>query len=138
MAALFRLNCVPSLRRGLTLMARKETLCRKITTTPRYNKEESVKKKWVSYGFDTGNEADDRHGLHQTMFVVVTLCFVVGGAVIGYLPDVNNVDWAQREAYLQLRYREEHGLPLVDQNVVDPAKIYLPSDEELGDTNIII
>lgn len=43
-----------------------------------------------------------------------------------------------REAYLQLHRREKLGLPLVDKNLIDPAKIELPSDEELGDTEIII
>lgn len=47
-------------------------------------------------------------------------------------------DWTQREAYLQLHRREKLGLPLVDKNYIDPAKIELPSDEELGDTDIVI
>lgn len=143
MAALFRMNCVQGLRRGLALMTPKETMiCRRIATTPRYYdnvKEKSlVKKKWVSYGFSEENEAEDRHTLHVTLFVVITIVFVLGGTVMGYLPDVRGRDWAQREAYLQLRYREEHGLPLIDPNLIDPSKIILPSDEELGDTEIII
>lgn len=48
------------------------------------------------------------------------------------------LDWAQREAYLQLRHREAEGLPLIDPNLVDPEKIELPDDEELGKTEIII
>lgn len=141
MAALFRMNCIQALRRGLTLTARRETVCRRITTTPKYDKEEAaqpVKKKWVSYGFNDENEAKDIHSLHQTMFVVVTICLVLGGTVMAYFPDVKSTDWAQREAYLQLRYREEHGLPLIDPNLIDPSKIKLPTDEELGDTDIII
>lgn len=138
MAALFRTNCVQALRRGLALTARKETVCRRITTTSKYDKDKPVKKKWVSYGFSEENEADDVHALHQTMFVTVTLCLVVGGTVMAYFPDVKGTDWAQREAYLQLRYREEHGLPPIDPNLIDPSKIKLPTDEELGDTDIII
>lgn len=143
MAALFRMNCVQGLRKGLALMTPKETtICRRIATTPRYHdkvKEKTlVKKKWVSYGFSIEDEAEDRHTLHATMFVLVTLVFVVGTTVMAYLPDVRNRDWAQREAYLRLRYREEHELPLIDPNLIDPAKITLPSDEELGDTEIII
>lgn len=57
---------------------------------------------------------------------------------MAYLPDVKGKDWAQREAYLQLRYREEHGLLPIDPNVIDPSKVVLPTDEELGDTDIII
>ncbi|XP_032681721.1 NADH dehydrogenase [ubiquinone] 1 beta subcomplex subunit 11, mitochondrial [Odontomachus brunneus] len=140
MAALFRMNCVQGLRKGLALTARRETVCRRITTTPRYDKEETqpVKKKWVSYGFSEKDEAEDIHALHQTMFVTVTLCIVLGATIVAYLPDSKGTDWAQREAYLQLRYKEEHGLPRIDPNVVDPSKIYLPSDEELGDMEIII
>lgn len=47
-------------------------------------------------------------------------------------------EWAQREAYLELARREAAGLPLVDPNLIDPSKIELPTDEELGDTEIII
>ena len=48
------------------------------------------------------------------------------------------MDWVAREARLELHRREKLGLPLVDKNYIDPAKIELPSDEELGDTEIII
>ncbi|KAL6442406.1 hypothetical protein ACFW04_002562 [Cataglyphis niger] len=143
MAALFRMNYMQSLRRGLALMTPKETtIYRRITTTPNYYdnvKEKTlVKKKWVSYGFSVTDEAEDRHTMHATMFVVVTIVFVLGFTVMAYLPDVRGKDWAQREAYLQIRYREEQGLPLIDPNLIDPSKITLPSDEELGDTEIII
>jgi NADH dehydrogenase (ubiquinone) 1 beta subcomplex subunit 11 len=47
-------------------------------------------------------------------------------------------DWSQREAFLELRRREAAGLPLIDCNLVEPSKISLPSDEELGTTEIII
>lgn len=47
-------------------------------------------------------------------------------------------DWAQREAYLLVREREAKGLPLVDCNYVDESKIVLPSEEELGDFELII
>lgn len=125
------------------MSSKETTICRRITTTPSCydsTKEEvkPVKRKWVSYGFSEEDEAEDCHAMHQTMFVVISIVLVLGGTVLGYLPDVRNKDWAQREAYLQLRYREEHGLPLVDRNMIDPSKIILPTDEELGDTEIII
>ena len=47
-------------------------------------------------------------------------------------------DWAQREAYLTLRHREAAGLALISKDYVDLAAISLPSEEELGDTEIII
>lgn len=95
-------------------------------------------KNWVSYGFDMTSKEVDRSALHSIMFASVSLCLVVGGFYITYLPDYNLKDWAQREAFLELRRREKAGLPLVDPNLIDPAKIQLPSDEELGDTEIII
>lgn len=47
-------------------------------------------------------------------------------------------DWSVREAFLQVHRREKLGLPVIDKNLVDPSLIELPSDEELGDTEIII
>ena len=47
-------------------------------------------------------------------------------------------EWAQREAYLLIAKRERDGLPYIDKNFMDPEKINLPTDEELGDTEIII
>lgn len=76
--------------------------------------------------------------MHSAFFFSVTLCIVFGGFVFTYYPDVMLRDWAQREAYLELRRREAQGLPRIDRNLIDPSKIVLPSDEELGDTEIII
>ncbi|EZA48095.1 hypothetical protein DMN91_006475 [Ooceraea biroi] len=143
MAALLRTTCVQGLRKGLALITSKEApICRKVTTTPgRYSagpKENPTKRKWISYGFSKTDEALDRHSLHQILFCSITIALICGGTIMAYLPDVNLTDWAQREAYLQLRYKEEHGLPPVDRNLIDPSKIILPTDEELGDTEIII
>ncbi|EFA10819.1 NADH dehydrogenase [ubiquinone] 1 beta subcomplex subunit 11, mitochondrial-like Protein, partial [Tribolium castaneum] len=95
-------------------------------------------KNWVSYGFDAKGKESDRTAMHSIMFASVTLCLVCGGYFMMYAPDYNLKDWSQREAFLELRRREKMGLPLVDPNLIDPAKIQLPSDEELGDTEIII
>ena len=46
--------------------------------------------------------------------------------------------WEKREALLEIARREQLGLPLIDPNFVDPSKIHLPTDEELGDFDIII
>lgn len=95
-------------------------------------------KNWVSYGFDHKNKDIDRAATAMIFFTSVTLMLVIGSVYIAYLPDYTLQDWAQREAFLELRRREEAGLPLIDPNLIDPAKIVLPSDEELGDTEIII
>jgi len=63
----------------------------------------------------------------------------MGGYVLyTYGPDRGLKDWAQREAYLTLRHREAAGLALISKDYVDLAAISLPSEEELGDTEIII
>lgn len=98
----------------------------------------ATNKNWVSYGFEKKSEADDKRNMHSIFFVSVTLCLVGIGFVWAYLPDYNLRDWAQREAFLELRRREAQGLPLVDPNLIDPSKIELPSDSELGDTEIIV
>lgn len=47
-------------------------------------------------------------------------------------------DWAQREGYLELRRREAAGRDPISPDYVDVNSIVLPSDEELGSTEIII
>nr|XP_031828138.1 NADH dehydrogenase [ubiquinone] 1 beta subcomplex subunit 11, mitochondrial [Nomia melanderi] len=96
------------------------------------------KKPWVSYGFHYEDKFEDRIRMHQTMFVLVSVLFVTLSVVTVYWPDPQLHDWAKREAYLQLRYREENGLPLVDPNLIDPSKVVLPSEEELSDVELII
>ncbi|XP_066151597.1 NADH dehydrogenase [ubiquinone] 1 beta subcomplex subunit 11, mitochondrial [Euwallacea fornicatus] len=95
-------------------------------------------KNWISYGYEYENKVDDRRAMHSVMFAGITLCMVVVGFVWSYAPDYNLRDWAVREAFLELRRREAAGLPLVDPNFIPPENILLPSDEELGDTEIII
>jgi len=46
--------------------------------------------------------------------------------------------WEKREALLEIARRQKLGLPLISENYIDPSKIQLPSDEELGDFDIII
>ncbi|XP_049857818.1 NADH dehydrogenase [ubiquinone] 1 beta subcomplex subunit 11, mitochondrial [Schistocerca gregaria] len=95
-------------------------------------------KNWISYGFDMKDKEEDRNAMNSTMFFSVTLCLVVGSFIWAYSPDYQNRDWAQREAFLEIRRREALGLPHIDPNLIDPDKVVLPTDEELGDTEIII
>jgi len=62
--------------------------------------------------------------------------FLITELVIALL--FRDVAWAQREAYLELARREEGGLPLIDANLIESSRVALPSDEELGDFEIII
>lgn len=93
---------------------------------------------WVSYGFDRNNETDDLNAMHSIFFFGITFCLMFGGFFFTYFPDFKARDWSHRQAFLELRRREAEGLPLVEMNYVDPAKIQLPTDEELGDRDIII
>lgn len=93
---------------------------------------------WISYGFDDESEAEDRHRMHQTLFVTISLMVMGCGYILTYLPDFKDNEWAFREGHLELRRREKLGLPLIDPNFIDPSKFTLPTDEELKDREIII
>lgn len=95
-------------------------------------------KNWVSYGFDQRDRSWDRQVMRGQMFAGVTVCLVFGGFLLAYSPDLRNVEWARREAYLTLRERERLGLPPISADYHDPRTIKLPTDEELGDRDIII
>lgn len=98
----------------------------------------AVNKNWVNYGFHYKNEATDKSYLNLTFFSSVTIGLVLSGFAWMYAPDINLKDWAQREAFIELKCREAAGLPLIDANLISPKKIVLPSDEELGNEEIII
>ncbi|XP_050303327.1 NADH dehydrogenase [ubiquinone] 1 beta subcomplex subunit 11, mitochondrial [Anthonomus grandis grandis] len=93
---------------------------------------------WISYGYDVNSKVADRSAMHSIMFASITLCLVVGGFVWAYAPDYNLRDWSTREAFLELKRREMAGKPLVDPDFIPAEKIVLPTDEELGNTEIII
>lgn len=95
-------------------------------------------KNWVYWGFDTKDQKADQNATKASFFFSVTLCLVGGGFIYFYQPDFLMNDWAQREGYLELRRREAAGGLLISPDYVDPSTIVLPSDEELGDTEIII
>lgn len=95
-------------------------------------------KYFQDYGFEGESEAEETILMHSYFFLYITLVITLPSFYFLYRPQTNLHDWARREAYLELRRREHLGLPLIDPNYVDPSTVYLPSDEELGDTEIII
>ncbi|KAK0178944.1 hypothetical protein PV327_007781 [Microctonus hyperodae] len=109
-----------------------------ITTDTHALEETNKSEDWISYGMSEEDKWWDRFSMHSTIFMGYSVCIIFGGTLLAYMPDMRDHEWTAREAYLQLRYREENGLPLVDPNLIDPAKIILPTDEELGDTEVII
>ncbi|XP_012165412.2 NADH dehydrogenase [ubiquinone] 1 beta subcomplex subunit 11, mitochondrial [Bombus terrestris] len=145
MSILLRFIRSQGIKSGLTFLRPKENnICNRIhrsDVSVKNSEKEStyeVKKPWVSYGFYKDDQKADSQAMHVTFFISVSVVLVFGALVIGYAPDPFLKDWAQREAYLQLRYREEHGLVPIDPNLIDPSKIKLPSEEELIDVEIII
>lgn len=93
---------------------------------------------WVSYGFDYKDKTEDTNVHHASYFFSVSVCLVLGGFFWAYAPDAHMRDWAQREAFLELRRREKCGSKPIDPNYVDPTTVELPADSELCDIEIII
>lgn len=147
--SLLRLNSLTAIRNAVAISQRS---CRLISTSPKKSdtatiattektSAESVadtNKNWVSWGWDLKDKESDRSHMKSSFFFSVTIGLVLSGFYLAYTPDNFLKDWAQREAFLLLRQREAAGLPAIDANYVDPSLIVLPSDEELGDMEIII
>ena len=55
-----------------------------------------------------------------------------------YKSDAQRKDWARREAILLIQEREAAGIPYVDRNFIDPAKLDIPTDEELDGATVKI
>lgn len=157
MAASYRFHNRNLLRQILTLNRIAAVSCRSIKTSKK--KEEVINpqnilqglnkpipdfsrpndsKEWVSYGFNYKNQKADIIEAHLMSFFLISVLLVGTTMFCAYFPDMGDVNWIQREAFLELRRREMAGLPAIDYNFIDPSKIVLPTDEELGDTEIII
>ncbi|KAL4227146.1 NADH dehydrogenase 1 beta subcomplex subunit 11 ndufb11 [Mactra antiquata] len=95
-------------------------------------------KNWVSYGWSRDDREEDTFHSNLMNFSLFTLIFVCGSYILLYSVDFKKRDWVMREAYLELDRREKAGLPLVDPYFVPPEQVVLPSEEEIGDTEIII
>merc|ERR1712012_156668 len=102
------------------------------------NTDENDEENYTSYGYDPTDRDEDWFHHHFVSFMVFTFGFFGLGFCLVYRPDPAFGDWCYREAFLQMERNERQGKPLIDCNYVDPATIELPSDEELGDTEIII
>lgn len=155
MAALIRarssnalMRQLPSIRLVSSTPQKKSDATTTVPTTPQTKDDETidfsieaVKKstKWVSYGYETADKEGDRRTNRGAFFLSVTVCLVFGSFVFSYLPDPKLRDWAQREAFIQIRERELLGLDVFISPDYTPAdQVNLPTDEELGDTEIII
>lgn len=148
MSIILRLNQLQGVRNAILLTQRNVRL---ISTSPKKSDTATISAKttetasasktqenWVSWGWDYKNKTTDDSWMNSSFFFSVTLCLVFGTFYLAYTPDNMLRDWSQREAYLKLRRREAAGLEPISSDYVDPASIELPSDEDLGDTEIII
>jgi NADH dehydrogenase (ubiquinone) 1 beta subcomplex subunit 11 len=99
---------------------------------------EEKEENWISFGYNLTDREEDEWAHHLIMFCSVTICMCWGGFFLAYYPDFKDHAWAQREAYLELERRESNGLPLIDPNMISPDRIDLPTEEELGDFDIVI
>jgi len=99
---------------------------------------EAAKKKWISYGFHWETEEQDLTVRNFTMFTTVTCLIVLFTFVVSYFPDSKRRHWFQREAYIELARREALGLPLIDEDLVPVTSINLPTEEELGNFEIVV
>ncbi|CAG9817401.1 unnamed protein product [Phaedon cochleariae] len=131
---------LPVINRRLVSTSKKnnDTVTAEVTSTGPAEAKSAIERNWMSYGYDFNSKEADRNAMHSIMFASITLCIAVFGFYLAYMPDYNLRDWSQREAFLELRRREALGLPLIDPNFINPDQIQLPSDDELGETEIII
>ncbi|XP_061209559.1 NADH dehydrogenase [ubiquinone] 1 beta subcomplex subunit 11, mitochondrial [Neopsephotus bourkii] len=80
------------------------------------------------HGFSADPVADV-HNMRAVFFAGVSIAIVLGSTFLHYLPDYGLQQWARREAEIQIVERERRGLPLVDPNYYDPARLTLPPPE---------
>ncbi|XP_030331270.1 NADH dehydrogenase [ubiquinone] 1 beta subcomplex subunit 11, mitochondrial [Strigops habroptila] len=80
------------------------------------------------HGFSAEPDADV-FNMRAVFFTGVSLAIVLGSVFLHYMPDYGLQQWARREAEIQVRERERQGLPLLDSNYYDPARLTLPSQE---------
>ena len=70
---------------------------------------------------------------------VLTMVTIVPVVYFNYRRDsYMKKHWCRREAMLCLIEREKAGVPYIDRNYVDPAKLELPTDEELNGAEVMI
>ncbi|KAM6033080.1 LOW QUALITY PROTEIN: NADH dehydrogenase [ubiquinone] 1 beta subcomplex subunit 11, mitochondrial [Chlamydotis macqueenii] len=79
------------------------------------------------HGFYAEPEADALN-MRAACFAGLSVAIVLGSAFLHYLPDLGLQRWARREAELRIRERGA-GLPLLDPNYYDPARLALPPPE---------
>jgi len=108
---------------------------------PAKDQGQRMRRDWFNYGLHPTDEYLDWKWTHYSLFWFITV-FMCGSAFFFiFKPDWPQArEWATREAYIEMARREKYGLPYISKDYIDPAKVQaiLPSDEELGDFEIVI
>merc|ERR1712117_583716 len=114
-------------------------LLRKLSTTPisKLRSEKEMSKGWESKGLYPHDKWRDEIA-YRMVFFSIGIMLVAILWVYRYAPDNMKRHWAMREAYLVLQERESKNMEKVSRDYIDPDKIELPSDEELGDMRIYV
>lgn len=111
---------------------------RKSPKTPEDFMNPDLEAHWISWGLDRVNKAQDRFDAHFLFFFAGTGVMYLVIVFLWYYPDYRLDSWAQREAYLEMARRKKLGGPYISRDYVPADRIKLPTDEELGDAEIII
>lgn len=80
------------------------------------------------HGYDDDPEVD-AWNMHAVFFFGVSITLVLGTTFVAYVPNYKMIEWARREARMLVRHREASGLPIMESNYFDPAKINLLEDD---------
>ncbi|NWS50738.1 NDUBB dehydrogenase, partial [Probosciger aterrimus] len=80
------------------------------------------------HGFSDEPDVDVLN-MRTAFFTGISVAIVLGSVFLHYMPDYGLQQWARREAEIQILERERRGLPLLDSNYYDPARLTLPPPE---------
>lgn len=80
------------------------------------------------HGFDDDPKVDEWN-MHNVFFFGFSIALVLGTTFVAYVPDYRMIEWARREAGMLVKHREANGLPIMESNCFDPAKINLLEDD---------
>lgn len=108
---------------------------------PAHDQGQRLRRDWIAFGYHPTDEYMDWKTHHYFMFHAFTLIVCGTAFFFYYCPDWHTCrEWATREAYIEMARREKYGLPYISKDYIDPKKVTatLPSEEELGDFEIII
>ncbi|XP_078678949.1 NADH dehydrogenase [ubiquinone] 1 beta subcomplex subunit 11, mitochondrial-like [Branchiostoma floridae x Branchiostoma belcheri] len=91
-------------------------------------KDEDINWEWRGWSEDP---VEDMKNHRAFFFWGISVCLVLMPLYVYYMPERYMRDWVKREGRLEYARRLREGEPLIDPNVVDPAKVILPPEEEV-------